>query len=143
MDFIRPGDPVYPGSFWQSSTDWAGHPGNLQKNIEWVRRWVDKHGCFTILSDGPNGLVAGSPDHRVQAYEPYPCRKVVDSTGAGDMLRAGVLFGLESGWQIDDCLRFGMAAGSLKCRSLGATTRVPRVSEIQKVIGRAPATALQ
>ncbi len=136
MDFIAEEDAFPPATFWQSSTDWVGIRGNTQKNVEWVQRHVDRHGCFTVLSDGPNGLVAGSPEYEVRAYPPYPCPKLVDSTGAGDMFRAGMLYGLNLNWDLSACLRFASAAGSLKCRALGATTDVPTVAEIEAHVAK-------
>jgi sugar/nucleoside kinase (ribokinase family) len=130
MDFIADSDTFPEGTYWQSSTDWVGHRGNTQKNVDWVQRQVERHRCFTILSDGPNGLVAGSPTREVRAYPPYPCPKLVDSTGAGDMFRAGMLHGLAQNWEIAQCLQYASAAGSLKCRALGATTDVPTAAEI-------------
>lgn len=143
MDFIQEDEPVSPGSFLQCSTDWAGHRGNIQKNVGWVQDLVDRNKCFVILSDGPNGFVAGSPNLTVRAYPPYPAQKVVDTTGAGDIFRAGMLFGLSQDWPIHQCLQFASAAGCLKCRSLGATTDVPTVAEIQAHIASHPAISKQ
>lgn len=131
MDLIQDTDEIPSGSFWQCSTDWIGVRGNTQKNVAWVQEFVARHGCFAVLSDGPNGLVAGSPSHEVRAYPPYPCPRLVDSTGAGDMFRAGMLYGLENGWEIPRCLQFASAAGCLKCQYLGATTHVPSVADIE------------
>ncbi len=136
MDFVRPDDLIPEGSYWQSSTDWAGTRGNTQRNVEWIQGLVDRTGCFGILSDGPNGFVAGSPNHAVRAYPPYPAPQLVDSTGAGDMFRAGMLFGLDQGWDPARCLQFASAAGCLKCRALGATTDVPTKEEIEAHIVR-------
>ncbi len=130
MDFVDEMAPVSPKSFWQSSTDWSGSRGNTQKNVAWVQSFVAKHGCFAILSDGPNGFVAGSPDLPVRHYPPYPAPIIVDTTGAGDMFRAGMLFGLDQNWPIGRCLQFASAAGCLKCRGLGATSDTPTVTEI-------------
>ena len=130
MDFIEDTDPIFPGTYWQSSTDWVGFQGNTQKNTEWVKRWVDRRGCFTILSDGPNGFVAGSPELRTRAYPPFPCPELIDSTGAGDIFRAGMLLGLSRGWEIERCLQFASAAGCLKCGHFGANTYVPSSEEI-------------
>lgn len=143
MDFIQDDEPLGPGSFLQCSTDSAGHRGNIQKNVSWVQGMVDRNGCFVILSDGPNGFVAGSPELPVRAYPPYPAPNVVDTTGAGDMFRAGMLFGLNQDWPIHLCLQFASAAGCLKCRSLGATTDVPSVAEIQAHIASHSAISKQ
>jgi len=134
MDFFREEEPLQPGMYWQSSTDWVGVRGNVQKNVRWVKDWVSRYGCFTILSDGPNGFVAGSPDFPVRHFPPYPAPEMVDSTGAGDTFRAGMLHGLERDWDIERCLSFASAAGCLKCAYFGATSRVPTVDEIENLI---------
>jgi sugar/nucleoside kinase (ribokinase family) len=134
MDFFRDGESLEPSMFWQSSTDWVGVRGNVQRNVRWVKEWISRYGCFTILSDGPNGFVAGSPEFPVQHFAPYPAPEVVDSTGAGDTFRAGMLHGLSRGWPILDCLNFASAAGCLKCAYFGATGRVPTESEVLALI---------
>ncbi|MGV3617692.1 MAG: carbohydrate kinase family protein [Fimbriimonas sp.] len=141
MDFIREDDPVGPGAFWQCSTDWAGHRQDPERNVAWVREFVDRTGAFAILSDGPRGFVAGSPDLPVRAYPPFPAPSMVDTTGAGDLFRAGMLHGLSRNWPIGQCLRFAAAAGALKCGYLGATTQVPTVAEIEALIHQHPLIA--
>lgn len=131
MDFLRDNDPVYPGTYWQCSTDWRGIRGNTLHNVELMKGWVDQTGAFGILSDGPNGFVAGSPSHPVRHYEPFPAPGMVDTTGAGDMFRAGMLYGLSQDLPVVRCLQFAAVAGALKCQYLGATTRVPSVPEIE------------
>lgn len=142
MDFMDAAH-IPPGSFWQCSTDWTGTRNNTQKNVAWVQEWVAKTGCFAILSDGPNGFVAGSADFPVRSYPPYPAPKVVDTTGAGDLFRAGMLFGLDQGWPMVDCLQFASAAGCLKCRALGATTDVPSILEIKRHVEQHPHVSQQ
>lgn len=141
MDFIRDDDPVAPGSIWQSSTDWAGFRGDVVRNTEWVRRLVDRTGCFAILSDGPNGLVAGSPELEVRAYPPFPSPPIVDTTGAGDMFRAAMLYGLGQDWPIGRSLAFAAASGSLSVRSLGATSLIASIDEINDLVSSHPGIA--
>lgn len=143
MDFVRADDPIVRGSFWQSSTDWAGHRNDMQRNLRWVSDWAARYECFAILSDGPNGFVAGSPEVPVRAYPPFPSPPVVDTTGAGDLFRAGMLFGLSQDWPISKCLQFASVAGCLKCRALGATTDVPTVAEIEAYLVRYAGVARQ
>jgi len=136
LDFTTDEEQIDPRNYWQSSTDWVGYRGNTQRNVEFVRRWVDRYGCYSILSDGPNGFVAGSPDHEIRHYPPFPCPSLVDSTGAGDVFRAGMLFGLSQRWSLSDCLRFASVAGCLNCRGLGATGDLPSKDEILAFIAR-------
>ncbi|MBS1724403.1 MAG: carbohydrate kinase family protein [Armatimonadetes bacterium] len=131
---------------WQSSTDWVAHRGDIQRNVRWLEDWVATKGAFAILSDGANGFVAGGEtsfgDCRpVRHYPPFPCPQVVDSTGAGDVFRAGMLLGLSQGWELSKCLAFASAAGSLNCRSVGANLGLPAESDILALIRAHPEIA--
>jgi sugar/nucleoside kinase (ribokinase family) len=144
LDFVPPDD--VPTDFWQSSTDWIGFRGDIQKNVVWLRGFVESRGGFAVLSDGANGFVAGGTapggaDWPVRHYPPFQATLVVDSTGAGDVFRAGMLFGLDRGASLDDCLRFASAAGCLNCRALGATAGLPTREEIEAHIAAHPEVA--
>jgi len=90
MDMVKEGDPVPTGCYCQTSTDWAGVRGDTASNVAWLRRFVEKHDCFAILTDGANGFVAGSRDVRIQHYVPFQVdRPGVDSTGAGMSFEQG------------------------------------------------------
>lgn len=134
LDFFREDDAIPSGSFWQSSTDWVAFRDNTERNREWLSDFVARHAVYGILTDGASGFVAGGLGAPVRAFPPLPCTEVVDSTGAGDIFRAGMLFGLARNWPVADCLRYASAAASLKCRSRGATSRLPTRDEIDALI---------
>ncbi len=58
---------------------------------------------------------------------PGGCR---DTTGAGDAFRAGFLYGLLSGEEIETSLRLANATAALKCRALGARAALPTQTEL-------------
>lgn len=58
---------------------------------------------------------------------PGGCR---DTTGAGDAFRAGFLYGLLGGEEIETSLRLANATAALKCRALGARSALPTQSEL-------------
>lgn len=138
--------PELRAGFWQSSTDLMGHRGDIQRNLDWLERCVSEFSGFAILSDAANGFVAGGrlpagsvlePRH----FAPFPCPQVVDSTGAGDVFRAGMLFGLLSDWPLADTLRFASAAGCLNCTREGASADVPTQEEVIAHIAASPGIA--
>ncbi len=139
MDLPEP--VVKPGDVWQGSTDWLGVRGNESANRALVAERVEAWGCAVILSDGANGLIAGSPTLPARAFPAFPCPSLVDSTGSGDLFRAAMLYGLDHGWAFNDCLRFATAAGALGCQYLGASERIPTVAEIDRHIQDNPAVA--
>lgn len=62
---------------------------------------------------------------------------VVDTTGAGDVFRGGLIAGwLEAGdaARTQDVLRFANAVAALKCRALGAREGIPTRSEVDALL---------
>jgi sugar/nucleoside kinase (ribokinase family) len=68
---------------------------------------------------------------RVQA----PGVEVVDTTGAGDSFDAGFLHAWLRKRPIWECLRYGVAAGSLSTRALGGTRAQPTTEELESFMG--------
>ncbi len=74
---------------------------------------------------GADGVVARTaagtlrvPGFRVDA---------VDTTGAGDVFRAGLIHGLLAAWPLERTLRFANAAAALKCTVAGGRPGIPTV----------------
>ncbi len=85
--------------------------------------------CVTLGEEGSLAL-AGGREIRTPAFR-VP---VVDSTGAGDVFRAGfVAAWLHAGEraELEDALRWANAVAALKCRGLGARTTTPTLAELQ------------
>ena len=142
MDVMPEENPqIRPGDVWQISTDRAGRPGDIQVNLAWISEFLERYPCRAILSDGANGLVAGGGGYPPRHYPPFPAQRVVDSTGAGDSFRAGMLFGLAQGWAWPDCLRFAAAVGGLNCRAVGAHAGLPSQAEAEGWMARWPEVA--
>jgi sulfofructose kinase len=89
----------------------ATHPGRI---------------CVTL---GENGSAALDGDRFV--HVPAVSVRAVDTTGAGDVFRAGVIYGLFHGWPTERMLRFANAAGALSCTRHGAMDSVPSRSEVE------------
>jgi len=138
MDFPIPAaknSPNYQAlDVWQSSTDQFGEPKNSEKNLEFVQQFHDQTGALVILSDGKFGFYACGENLVARHYEPFHVTPQVDSTGAGDCFRAGMIYSLEQGKSLGDCFAFAAAAGSLACRGLGATATIPSLEEINSLI---------
>lgn len=134
LDFVQEEEFVPSGCFWQSSTVWAGERGNLDANSLWLSKWLDKYDCTAILTDGDNGFLLGTREGGVRHFPAMIVSNPVDSTGAGDMFRAGMLFGLSQGWPLAGCLKFAASAAALNCRKLGAIAGLAGVEDIQSFI---------
>ncbi len=56
---------------------------------------------------------------------------VVDATGAGDVFRAGFIYGLFQKWTVPEILRFANATAAVSCTRLGAIPSVPTLDEVR------------
>ncbi len=83
-----------------------------------------------IVTQGSQAVMAFDADGRVWEIQP-PQVEVVDSTGAGDAFRAGVVFGLLAGLPLVECAALGVAAGSLNVGRAGAASDPPSLATLQ------------
>lgn len=72
-----------------------------------------------------------------ETVESCQADRFVNPTGAGDAFRAGLLFGLDAGWNMRDCLRLGNAMGSLAVETEG--TLLDHI-DLQAVLSRVEIT---
>jgi sugar/nucleoside kinase (ribokinase family) len=80
----------------------------------------------------------GEPgDRREQA--PYPV-EVVDSAGAGDSFRGGIIYGMLQGWPDAECVRFAAATAALICTRAPGCVNPPSLEEIQALLASGSAS---
>jgi sugar/nucleoside kinase (ribokinase family) len=65
----------------------------------------------------------------------HPVKSVVDTTGAGDLYAAGVLYGLSHGFDLPTCGQLGSLAAAEVISHVGARPMVPLRSLAGSVIG--------
>jgi sulfofructose kinase len=82
--------------------------------------------CVTLGEQGAMAL-----DGRGTHYAPAFAVEAVDTTGAGDVFRAGFIDAWLRGWPIDDVLRFANAAAAVSCTRLGALGGIPTREEVE------------
>jgi len=56
----------------------------------------------------------------------------VDTTGAGDVFRAGVIYGLVRDWPTERTLRFANTAAAMSCTRSGAMSSVPSLADVEE-----------
>ena len=89
--------------------------------------------CATL---GTQGAVALVGDRVLRA--PAFTVDAVDTTGAGDVFRAGLIYGMLQGWAIEDSMRFANAGAAVSCTRMGAMSSVPALSDVWELIQRQP-----
>jgi len=98
-----------------------------------LRRMQSRYGCRLCAATlGEDGVLAwdGKQLLHIAAYR-VP---VADTTGAGDVFRAGFIFGLLRGWPLERQLDFSCAAAAMNCMAQGARGGIRPVDEIENLM---------
>ena len=105
-----------------------------ETNLERALRLMQsRYGCrLSAATLGEDGVLAwdGKQLLHCAAYR-VP---VVDTTGAGDIFRAGFIFGLLRDWPLERQLDFSCAAAAMNCMAQGARGGIKPVDVIEKTM---------
>jgi sugar/nucleoside kinase (ribokinase family) len=99
-----------------------------------LRRLRRDHDGLLVVTLGTGGALALDGDHAVRS--PAFTVDAVDTTGAGDVFRAGFIHGLLSKWPLERTLRFANAAAAVSCTRLGALAGVPSLADVEAMLAR-------
>lgn len=132
MDYAR--DVVVNGiaGIVLTSTDHIGREASEDELAAFARQVCVTQDVTTILTRGEQGslvAVKGSGGEIVR-IPAYVAPAMVDSTGAGDLFRAGLIYGRLQGWELLRTIRFASAAAALNCGAMGGWRGVRSVEEI-------------
>lgn len=89
---------------------------------------------LACVTRSERGSVLISKD-AVVSVPAHPVDHLVDTTGAGDLYAAGVLFGLTRGLDLETCGRLGSLAASEVISHLGARPEVPLAALAERQLG--------
>ncbi len=98
-----------------------------------LRRMQARYGCrLSAATLGENGVLAW--DGKQLLHSAAFRVPVVDTTGAGDIFRAGFIYGLLHDWPLDRQLDFSCAAAAMNCMAQGARGGIQSVAAIQNLM---------
>jgi sulfofructose kinase len=97
-----------------------------------LRKLRDTHDGLLCVTLGDRGAIAldGDAAHYVPAFQV----NALDTTGAGDVFRAGFIHALLRGVATDEVLRFANAAAAVSCTRLGALGGIPELAEVNEMM---------
>jgi sugar/nucleoside kinase (ribokinase family) len=92
-----------------------------------------------IITDGPKAVLVVRADGSPFGVEPYEVKRVVDTSGAGDLFKAGIIYGwLQEDWPLEQKVKFACAAAGLNCERDRAVDPPPSLEEIHKLMKSQP-----
>ncbi len=84
-----------------------------------------------IITDGRRPVLVVRADGSAFGMEPYEIARVADTSGAGDLFKAGLIYGwLQSDWGLEQKVRFACAAAGLMCGRDRTQGGAPSLKEI-------------
>jgi sulfofructose kinase len=91
-----------------------------------------RHGGLLTVTLGANGAAALDGDRFIKV--PAAPVTAVDTTGAGDVFRAGFIYGLVRGWEPERIIRFANAAAGASCTKPGAIDSAPALDDVMQLL---------
>ncbi len=84
-----------------------------------------------IITDGPQPVLVVRADGAPFGVEPYELPRVVDTSGAGDLFKAGLIYAwLQAQWPLEYKVKFACAAAGLNCMRDRSVEPPPALAEI-------------
>lgn len=109
-----------------------------ERNLERaLRRMQSRYGSrLTAATLGEDGVLAWDGKEMIHCAAYHV--PVVDTTGAGDIFRAGFIYALLKGWPLERQLDFSCAAAAMNCTAQGARGGIRPVAAIEELMVTVP-----
>lgn len=121
----------YTDVFFPNETE-ALHIAKTGNLSEAVDRLAEKCGTV-VVKLGPKGAIA-KRGGRVMTQKTYESLKAVDTTGAGDSFNAGFLYAFLHDKDLQECLRYGNACGSISITKYGGASSCATRKEAEQLM---------
>jgi len=96
---------------------------------EITRKYQQNAKGNVIFTFGSKEILYSSQNKEWQQFTPYQIDPI-DTTGAGDSFRAGIIFGLLKDWQMARTVAFASALAALVCQSFPGVLNAPSVEQV-------------
>ncbi|MCY4061633.1 MAG: PfkB family carbohydrate kinase [Chloroflexi bacterium] len=93
--------------------------------------------CDVIVTDAGADIHILARGETLKTVSP-PAVSPIDTTGAGDIFKAGLAYGLLQRMPLSEAVRWGAAAGSLMCQYAGTTKTLAPLSEVWALLDTMP-----
>lgn len=95
-----------------------------------ITRAYKEHSNGTVIfTFGHKEIIYGAKDEKFKKFIPFKISPV-DTTGAGDSFRAGIIYGLLKKWSIEKTIAFSSALAAIVCQSFPGVLKSPSDDEV-------------
>lgn len=103
--------------------------------LEFATMLQKQGNCDVVITDSAQPVTALLKSGKNITYHP-PSVTVVDSTGAGDIFKSGLLYGLAQDLPLSEALRWAVAAGAAKVGLAGTTLHLASLSTVEELVNK-------
>ncbi len=103
------------------------HPGQSIPSI--TREYKDSSSGTVIFTFGHKEILYGSREEKYKKFTPYKISPV-DTAGAGDSFRAGIIYGLLKKWRTGKTIEFASALAAKVCQSFPGVLNSPSYDDV-------------
>lgn len=97
------------------------------------REYQQRTQGMVVFTVGAENILYARKGEPIRQFKPYQV-KVIDSAGAGDSFRAGIIYGLLKKWNDDDTIRYASAVAAMVCASFPGVLNSPTHTEVAQFI---------
>jgi sugar/nucleoside kinase (ribokinase family) len=94
------------------------------------QNYMDSCKGLIIFTFGSDELWYSWPGRRIRKFKPYTITSI-DTTGAGDSFRAGIIYGLLNSWDDESTIEFASAVASCVCLTMPHTLNAPGLDGVR------------
>jgi sugar/nucleoside kinase (ribokinase family) len=88
---------------------------------------------LVVFTAGSEAVLYGRKGESIKRFKPYRVR-VIDSAGAGDSFRAGVIYGMLKKWSDDRIIQYASAVAGMVCERFPGVLNSPSHTEVAAYI---------
>jgi sugar/nucleoside kinase (ribokinase family) len=98
-----------------------------------TREYQKRTGGTVIFTFGQKEIIHGTREEGFRRFAPFRISPV-DTTGAGDSFRAGIVFGLLRKWPAEQMIEFASALAAIVCQSFPGVLHSPSYDEVKSFL---------
>jgi len=99
---------------------------------------VDRGAELAVVTMGDKGSLAKSSDGELKYQKAYHVEPIVDTTGCGDVYHGAFLYGLVSGFGLEETMEIASAAAALKATKLGGRGLIADLARLREFMAATP-----
>lgn len=123
-------DPIFLASHIAIiSEEYIGHTYPHQSAASVIQEYKVNSSAIVIFTFGHKEIIYGSQDQGYKTFKPFEISPV-DTAGAGDSFRAGILYGLLKQWSLGKTIEFASALAAIVCQSFPGVLISPTYAEV-------------